>query len=563
MSFLIPGAIEGAVAAASLSRAVYAYKNGMMSRKRTRSGHQASQSSKKAALSAIRSSSESATDKRLPAENYRLNSAKYLSNLKGLGPLKDLFYPLITDKLDFGFVSNNGIGVDYYDYGSPNASSKALAPRGNYRGVAFFTLRHTDLAAHRNTEFALNASRFTVRKISSTLDHVKSAYRRFTSAPLAGLGTVAQTLPSFFTQYDAQDSGSVRVLPVGINLAELEDTAWGSSNFVPSALSVGGAIGNSGTEQTSSWTGTLPIIQRTAESDIPYYPASVKDAVMRIADGYLYLDITNTSKTHAVIEVVIHSHKKLDGRAASYNQLYDELHTAYNRYSQQLRPNLTTQNANENHNVNGNIGGGWQTMYDPNVPFLSCPSKFRKKVDDIARECHRSNHVLASGQSKEVKIALGGLYYSLGNKTETPTTVDPLSDVPIGGVISSLINAGMLSVGIGHTGFQALESFVYSSGSGATYKNADGTALAVGSGFWTGKTFSPSSIAVAGKYSESFYPMYIASHNRILSGHSPLCPSGVLVGTETKPMPLHQLTADHVTTTEDSHLGRPVLGTDV
>ena len=223
-----------------------------------------------------------------------------------------------------------------------------------------------------------------------------------------------------------------------------------------------------------------------------------------------------------------------------------------------MRPNITTQNYNENRPFDANNGGGWQTMYDPNVPFLSCPSKFRKKVDDIARESHRSNHVLAPGQSKEVKISLGGLYYALGNKCESSTVMDPLVSVPVGAVISNMLNAGMLSVAVGHTGFQALETFIYSNA--GAYKNGDGTALPLGSGFWTGKTFSPSSIAVSGKYSESFYPMYIASHNRILRGHAPLCPSGVQDGGSTKPMPLRQISADHVTTTEDTDLGRIVLG---
>lgn len=509
----------------------------------------------KRSIADVTASAESSDEKRLPPSIYRLHPAKYVSGLPSL--FKDMFMPTLTSKLSFGFVSNNGTGKEIYGE-TVNTDISCQAPRGVWRGVALFKARFTDPSIMRASEDALNASRvatgIAIGTSSTNKSGVLSCYRRFTSNPVSGnIGTAAgvnQTVCDTLTA-SAPTSGQLRQLGLGTNLAHLEDHAYESTNFIQSISSksigtagqhnvIGSQVnvpdldtegGNSGTSNTGTsydWDGTTPLIQGQ------YYPPNVRDMVMRISDGFVEMDISNTSKTSCVIELVVHSLKKSDYTTGSqdvYNEIYNSYQYAVNQATD-VNPGL------------GQSPGGWQAFYDPQVPFLKVPSKHSRKLNDLATEAHRSCHILAAGQSKVVKISLGSLYYKLGSKSNFPTQ-------NVSGYIHSQVDAlGTLLFSVGHTGVPGFESM----GSEKMF-DLTGGALVTGNGFWAGKVPTPSSIAVTGKYQEQYYPMYAMTTGRVLGDHYPLAASTT---SASRGLPINVLTTQHITTTADTELGRVV-----
>jgi len=550
---------------------------------------QASSSTQSKLLDSIQSSSESIDAKRIPASKYRLHKAKYIPSIGNF--LGDLFMSTLTSRLNFGFTSNTGNSMSIYNFkhaNNPdplNSGVPGMAPRGNYRGISFMKLRFTDPNVTRDSPNALNASpQILQAQIDTNL--VYSCYREFNNCPQLTNGGSASVVqgptPYIFQASPATTQGTIRQLGLGANLTHFEDHAYQASNFVTSQMTniVGGKSGaivsgfattgyvsneqgNIGTNgydgnAAAEWDGNVQdaigggILQAVPGTPNTWqYPLAVKDAVMRIQDGYVEFDVTNTAKTPCVIELVLHSMKKCDSSVQS-PEVYSEI---WNAYDYQVQ-----QQVNTNDKATGaNSIGGWQTFYDPDVPLLSLNSKSAKKVNDYAREVHRSNHVLASGQSKVIKVALGGLYYKLGSKSETITGVytDPGSGdsgkphfVP-----SKIDSPGTILVAMGHTGFESMESLIPS---GSTAESA----THIGTGLWAGKQRSPSSICVSGKYEEKYYPMYIHSTNRIMGNNHPLRPS--YINTDNAAgvfldygLPTGQLPTTHVTVTEDSDVMRP------
>jgi len=531
-------------------------------------------------LDQIQAHSESVDAKRIPASKYRLHKAKYIPSIGNF--LGDLFMSTLTSRLNFGFVSNTGNSMSLYNFkhaADPdpiNSGIPGMAPRGNYRGIAFMKLRFTDPNVTRNTPNALNA---TPQNTMATIDgnNVLSCYREFNNCPeltnAGGASVVKGAIPYLFNQDQQTTQGKIRQLGLGCNLAQLENHAYQSSNFVTAQMTnllnsksglktTDGAYGdnqygNVGTtgydnNPDAEWDGNVDGNAGLIQGPAPdwRYPISVKDAVMRIQDGYVEFDVTNTAKTPCVIELVLHSMKKCDQTVQS-PEVYSEI---WNAYDYQVQQQVSTNDVADD----ANSIGGWQTFYDPNVPLLSLNSKSAKKVNELAREVHRSNHVLASGQSKVIKVALGGLYYKLGSKSDeiTGAYIDPASGdlMKARTVASKVDNPGCILVAMGHTGFESMETLLPPA---SAVKSVQ-----IGTGLWAGKQRSPSSICVSGKYEEKYYPMYIHGTNRIMGNNHPLRPSYVTAANSAGvdlnySLPTGQLPTTHVTVTEDSDVMRP------
>ncbi len=538
----------------------------------------------KAALAVAFSNNESSDGKRLPACQYRLKPAKSIG-LPGI--LQDLFMPLLHTKLNFGFVSNTGInstGVKNLVDNDPGSVANA-APTGNYRGIVMFKLRHTNPKDNRQADNAFNAKRLQIVS-SSVVGGIETHFRRFASRPTfnqqpASLpeGTasgVEQQECHTLTSDEVTKPGFIRQLPMGTNLAHMEDHAWASSNFIPSASNasigaagtydvvssqvvidpVGGSTtGTAGLRGASpAWNGTAPLIYQTAT-----YPARLRDATMRIKDGILSLDLSNTSKTPCVIEFVVHDMNKTADDITTQT-LMNEIYAGYDYYTRQSTNGLNLQDPTAGQ------PGGWQTFYDPTVPFLSVPKQHSKKIKPIAREVHRSNHVLAAGQSKTVKFKLGSMTYKLGSKSVNETTGrtdDPPSQSLYGTIPVKNENFGSLNFSLGHTGFQAFESMGF--GTDTLLLQATPNTVPDGYGFWAGKTYSPSSIVCTGMYQEDYYPMYVHSTNRLQGNIGVVRPSGnTAAQTSTDPgklgLTLLDINTQHISVTQNGDQGRLISG---
>lgn len=478
--------------------------------------------------------------RRAPAYTARLHTAKYLT----CDPLlKDLFFPVLTMAKRFGFCSTTGIdaltaalnvtGVaDGSDY--PVIHSKAS---GVYRGIAMFTLRSEVIGP--NSSSKLNATPYAmgVTSIDGTSRTFNSAYRRFNSRPDMANDTVNGSVISDVTsaptvtndQFAPSDlahpSSQMYVSEVG-NILELETKAVQSTNF---QHAIGSTTSSEGTTTLGvqdgnpgpNWSGSGNL----SAGNGTYY-ANLKNTTIRICDGYLELDITNGKSTSTFIEVVIHAHRK-HSSTISTQSLLNAIANAVNY--QQTDRNVDTYYSNSASSQNP---GGWQAFWDPTYPLLGCKSQHRKPIDDIAREVHRSNHMLGPGQSKMIKINLGSLYYDIGNKS-TDASKSGSEPQPNGFLIPQC-GVGALNVTIGHSGVQQLSAPVNPTG-GSTgpqfsvkpdaYDVSAGEAhIYNGGGFWVGKTFCPSEIVVGGNYVEKFYPSYVVDKERRNWSDRPLMP---------------------------------------
>lgn len=499
-----------------------------------------SQTVKRRKLQQIVSGDEANQLLRLPPCNYRLHSAKSMT-LPGI--LNELFLPKLTSRLSFGFTSATGMSSQFpVGTGDNSVTAYAgLAPRGNYRGVALMKFRFTDKAVDRQEPEALNA---TAVDIATTVDSlaVNSHMRTFTSSPkltnVGGGSEVNQLTIQDITSEVVTDNTKIRQLGAGANLTHFEDHAYQAPAFIASVGSVFNEeqIGTMDTEDVVDWNGAVPVLQGSGTTEDPYYyPQNTKEATMRIIDGFVEFDISNSSKTSAVIEVVLHSMKKT---AVNINspEVYKSIYNNYDYYCK----SQYEENAGD-----ANSPGGWQTFYDPKVPLLSCPKKFNKNIH--ANEVHRSNHVLGVGQSKKIKISLGSLTYKLGYKADTVLSSEPDNLK----TYTKIDNVGTILVAIGHTGFDALESLVI--------PGRDVATNVLGRGLWAGKSPSPSSIVCSGLYQEQYYPMYMATSGRLIGNHNAPRPAYVTSGGGFDyNLPQNKIVATTVASVAADEVGAPI-----
>lgn len=497
---------------------------------------QASTQTATSQLQLVHSRHEMIDRKRLPPCSYRLHPAKYLQMDK---MLKSMFFPTMTTKLNFGISSFSGVNlVNAHDKtdGLPPSLEDRLRTRGLFRGLAMFDVRNTHGEIDRGSADGLNTSSVRVAETAVAAGNavnVGSMYRRFHSQPVqseaagatsAADGDIVVNQVPDLVNNDSPTSGTIRSLSLGSNLSDIEESATAGMCYSDPVISqyrlrgqAGAASASSAVANTEMITGEPGPVLTSANTtwtgpDQNNYFTHMQDAVVRITDGYVHLDIMNTEQTPCVVEVVIHSKKKNDKTKA---QIFNELFTDVNRH---LKAKGVASTPGDN--VGGNPSGGWQAFWDPNYPLLKVPSKSR--CLQYITEVHRSNHVLAPGQAKTVKIALGNLWYKLGNKADVIN--DDYNDELAQQFPKVQDNAGCLYFSIGHSGFeypQTVTNF------GPNVTNVETTPgdlnePLTGAGFWVGKTNAPSSISIDGVYQDKFYPITIdRSPNNVLDHNAP------------------------------------------
>jgi len=472
--------------------------------------------------------------KRLPPANYRLHPAKWLVMDK---MLKHMLFPLQCLKNNFGFSSYSGIAkLDAPDVlNIPKSMIGTQRTGGCYRGVAFFDLRTTNTAHTPVSNNTLNADPKKVGGVSGSLVNqnfdIDSIYRTFHNGPqlqnTTANGTsvtpsdgnvVTQSAMQSFvvgpaTETTAQAGTTARSLGMGINLSHIEAASVNSMCYadpiftsgrlitsgIPGSAGAAAAVPNlNNTELTPGQTGVAPNGNALLQSS-GVYNNQVRNAIVRVADGKVVMDIMNTENTPCVVEIVIHSKKKHNlTKQDCFNSMFTDAQTYY--ASKGISAGTTSADAN--------TSGGWQTLYDPDVPLLKLPAS--SNCYQLMTEVHRSNHILAPGQSKLVTIGLGSLWYKLCSKNDVQT-----GTAPINGFSSFIDNAGSLFCSVGHSGFmsaQGLQTLTDGETTANTnlYTNPGGFGEPViGSGWWVGATHTQSSILVSGGYEEKFYPMTI------------------------------------------------------
>ena len=505
--------------------------------------------------------------------------------------LKSMFFPMNNMYLNFGISSFSGVNnynyADALGYGIGSGNEGAVNPartRGLHRGVAMFTVRNTFDAADRVSATYLNNAHAEVggTKVLNVdgsgggeVCKIQSIYRRYHSQPelLAGstadAGLVFQSKMQTFDDDPGVDTTKIRNLDLGFNLAHMEEIAASSMvysdpvfNYRPNKNSIGATSTNgeyvrgntnvlSGEDDDAHPTfknGINNCLTSTQTIDgQPCYLGAVTDGVMRIADGELVMDIMNTEQTPCVVEIVIHSKKKNN---KTKQEIFDSLYRDVDRKLLRGNPNLGNLPADSP------LAGGWQALYDPTYPLLRVPSG--SPTSDLISEVHRSQHVLYPGQSKEVKIALGSLWYKIKNKNDTS-----LDTVGQNQVIKKFKdNVGCLYVAVGHSGFEYPQTPFSIDGTGSAFTLPNtGTPGGTwqggpypGTGFWVGKSHSSSSVSISGKYSEKFYPLTFdrSSHNEL--AHTVTRPSfltGTLIPSGEEPaVPLATIVQNRVATNQ-------------
>lgn len=485
------------------------------------------------------SGTEYGDSRRAKAYVQRLHPAKYL---KCDPLLKEMFFPLMTIANRFGFCSTSGLGARSAALNAvqetptdPVAYSKAA---GIYRGIAMFTLRST--AVSDTSDFKLNATNHIVgkTKIDGSGDSIWSPYRRFNNGPIflrtsgakdreqQGATVATDSVPTVqFTGITSTqlDANVLAVSEVG-NINRLETKAVHGAPFVH-RIAANSALGHTSLPDDQSvdpnWNGTGSVVSNNNQ-----YYANLKNTTIRIADGYLELDITNGKSVSCFIEIVIHAHKK-HSKDTNTQTLMQAIYSAVEY--QQKDPNIEVYNDTS---YLRQQPGGWQAFWDPTYPLFGCKSQHRKPIDAIANEVHRSNHMLGPGQSKLVKIFLGNLYYDLGSKSEDGSYgTESLNYL---GLANPSNGVGSLNIAIGHSGIEQLVA--PSDPAGGTdaapfsvlpdsYSGTESTTHIVGgTGFWVGKSFCPSEIVVNGNYVEKFYPSYLIDKERRNYSDKPLLP---------------------------------------
>lgn len=564
-----------------------------------------SQKQQETALQAAVAHGEAMDRRRLAMRSYRLHPSKWLQMDK---MLKSLFFPLNTMRLNFGISSFSG--VNNYNYtdalgfaiedGNTGEVNTART-RGLHRGVALFTVRNTLDVANRTSSSYLNAVHAVVGGTRSTdtggtgtvkYPAINSIYRRYHNQPelqagnTSDAGLVFQGKCQTFTDEDVVDMTKIRNLDLGFTLAQMEEIAASSMvysdpvfNYRPNKNQIGGSTSTVGeyvrgngnvlagetaearpTIKKDGSTLTNNMLTSTEELDgQPAYLGAVGDAVMRIADGELVMDIMNTEQTPCVVEVVIHSKKKNNKtKQEIYNSLYQDIDRKLHR----INPNLGDLPSDSP------IGGGWQAFYDPSYPLLRIPAG--SATANLISEVHRSQHVLYPGQSKEIKISLGSLWYKIMNKND----VTAINNLPNQLYQKLKDNVGSLYVAIGHSGFEFPQQPFGMPGTTASWTapnvgvgSGDGEKQGTpfsGTGFWVGKAHAPSSISISGKYAEKFYPLTFdrSAHTELVStcaGRPAFITDSSLAG-QTPAVPLAVIVNDRVATNQEGVIQKLAAG---
>jgi len=470
--------------------------------------------------------------KRLPPANYRLHAAKWLVMDK---MLKHLLFPLQCLKNNFGFTSYSGLNKLDVEEALDIPSSMIGKQRtgGCYRGVAFFDLRTTNPAHTPISNNTLNGDPKKVGAISGDQVNknfdIDSIYRTFHNGPTlqnknqAGTSVtpydgniitqdaMQEFVASPATAATATSGITARSLGMGINLSQIEAASVNSMCYADPIFSTGrlitaGIPGSAGaaasvanlnnTELTPGQTGVNPSANSLYQAS-GLYNNQIRNAIVRVADGKVTMDIMNTENTPCVVEIVIHSKKKNNlTKQECFNRLFNDAQTHYS--SKGVTAGTTSSDSN--------TSGGWQTLYDPDVPLLKLPAN--SPCYQLMSEVHRSNHILAPGQSKLVTISLGSHWYKLINKNDARGVQGPID-----GFDSYIDNAGSLFCSVGHSGFmspQGIQTMTDGSSNTNLYTLPGGFGAPVyGSGWWVGATHTQSSILVSGGYEEKFYPLTI------------------------------------------------------
>ena len=399
---------------------------------------------------AITNMAEIESHKRSTPANYRLHAAKYL---KMDAMLKQLFFPLHRFRGFFGFTSTSGTGLETALPQNDGMVAR-LAPRGAFRGISFFKVRHTscrklpdypDLTSAAGQSQVLNAERVSIGTTDLTGQAEQPIYtyfRKYNNTPSlqqsnppnfeTGAGAPPNTKPEVANNM-TNIASNYRQLGMDFNAADIERISLAESNFVPMiAASTGsGGAGQAGSEpwaavsaNNSGYEAGVRVYGGTAVNQTLLPP--LKDAVIRIADGKLSMDIANGSRVPTVVELVIHSMKKqslanntlTQGSNTVWNtkQIYSSLWKAAN-WQHGEKSSFGDGETNPTGGPNNAPQGGWNTFWDPKTPFLKVSGPGKQLVDHFATEVHRSVHYLAPGESKTINIALGSLYYKIGSRS--------------------------------------------------------------------------------------------------------------------------------------------------
>lgn len=527
----------------------------------TSSGNMSTLTSKSVgtALRAITNTAELESHKRSSAAKYRLHAAKYL---KMDAMLKELMFPLHRFKGFFGFMSTSGSATNVAVPATSDTVAK-LAPRSAWRGISFFKLRHTGpryLSGYPAPDTdvgqakVLNAARIDIGSTNFTPngdpETISSYFRRFNNRPElvpGGNGAVAppDTSPSGIMSM-SNEAGFYKQLWMDFNCADIESTSLQESSFLPlltaSTGQGGGDLGGSG-QWSDPQTGPKPYNVTGSTINEIKTNNTLKDAVVRIADGKVEMDITNGSRVPTVVECVIHSMKKntpATPKTMNTTQIYEHIWkgASYNKSEKSIFEGGHTGSYSA-------AQGGWNTFWDPKTPFLKVSGPGKKMVDDICNEVHRSVHYLAPGESKTVSIALGSLYYKLGYRSGF---YDPTDSTETGYIDIIQDGPGTLAVAIGHFGIDCLET-AFSDGVDFALVQAGGSSALEGSGFWVGKRPAPSQIVVSGKYEEAWYPSYMNRECRSINSASA---QGSHIGGDYFSAPLGSIAPEQVSTIDGS-----------
>lgn len=521
--------------------------NRQLELKRSRNQTENSLRQQTQAVKDIRMVGEQSNSKRLPVVKYRLHDAKYLSMDKFL---HDMFFPLISFKDQFGIRSQSGpVNLD----GRINPLNYATLPRvgelqltGRHRGLAFLKFRHTTFGQDVNSAYVLSSNALdqgVINPDGNTHMTIKTPYRCMANGPLYASGSngAAVVQPNCqniaWNAAPSTTSGMAGMTghEMGLNCADFEEAAAANMAYLPNPIPT---VTNDGA-QALIWNTPTSQIQANNQ-----YCRNLQNAVFRIADGYIYLDISNAASTCCVVEIVINSMKKCDS-GDDWQTFFNGVFNAVERYTKGSITGIPDA-------VLGNQAqqrGGWQAFYDPDYPLLKVPSSGKKFVEPYAREVHRSTHVLEPGQSKEVKIYLGALYYSLGSKYNLDLGTDLGTGIPV-----KRDNAGTLCVAIGHTGFDAFESAVTNGTNDTSIPVTNGVR---NTGAFVGKSPTPSNIIIKGEYCEKFYPMTLPRPAGLLGPTGVMRPSFFNYQGNPFALPQQMIIAESVST-DDHNKHRPI-----
>lgn len=455
---------------------------------------------------------EQSHNKRAHPVTYRLHPAKYI---KCDPLLKEMFFPTYNLGQFFNFRSISG--VNGLDGTLPNMEvdrPEQVALTGRYRGIAMFKLRHSNVSVGANSNDALGCN-LTGHGIFSPTNsgsqNIYSTYRVFQNGPQVetptGTGPTngAQVKQSSLRlRYDNPEVSNknddiLDAKNVGLSLHTIEcAAALHTQQFIAPLAGANNTYDEAGTGPTSTFS------YYNSASDVlygdQYYHQNLQAAKFRISDGYLLMDVMNAGESCCEIEMVIHSMKKT-AHGVTFEDGFQDIFRAVDLYQR----GETTQNDKILY-AGGNDTGGWQALYDPDYPLLKVPSSYKRFCPHL-NEVHRSIHVLEPGQSKEIKVYLGNLWYSPASKYDV--TMDKLEDekADYGAILNKVDNAGSLMVTLGHSGFRALEFGVTAnSGSNNTSRVTSLTSVA-NTGKYVGVSRCPSQIMCTAKYMEKFYPM--------------------------------------------------------